>query len=294
MTEGALVLEGGSLRCMFTSGVLDVFLEQGIEMSYVNGVSAGSMCGLNYLAKHIGRNLEINTHYLHDRRYISMKNMFKNRLIFNFEFLFGELSHELVPFDYDTFEKSEQKFEAVATRCRTGKPEYFQKGVCSDIYKAVEASSSMPLLSRMVTLDGKKYLDGGISMPIAYERAMELGYDKIVLVLTRECGYRKHEEGVWMKRAYDHYFAPLPELRQALADIPERYNRIQEELERLEAQGRIFIIRPSRPVEVSRLEQDVRKIRALYEEGRRIAEETMPALRQYLGIADEKSAEIEN
>ena len=250
MINAALVLEGGSLRCMFTSGVLDVFVEQGIEMSYVNGVSAGSMCGLNYIARHVGRNLEINTHYLHDRRYISMKNMLKKRLIFNFDFLFGELSHELVPFDY----------------------------------KAVEASSSMPLLSRMVTLDGKKYLDGGISMPIAYERPMELGYDKIVLVLTREQGYRKHQEGRWMKRAYDRYFAPLPSLRQSLRDIPERYNRIQEELDRLEAEGRIFIIRPDHPVEVSRLEQDVHKIQALYDEGRRIALEQLPALKNYLEL----------
>ena len=198
--------------------------------------------------------------------------------------LFGELSHELVPFDYETFENSQQIFEAVATRCKTGKPEYFTKGKCSDIYKAVEASSSMPLLSRMVTLDGKKYLDGGISMPIAYERPMELGYDKIVLVLTREQGYRKHQEGRWMKRAYDRYFAPLPSLRQSLRDIPERYNRIQEELDRLEAEGRIFIIRPDRPVEVSRLEQDVHKIQALYDEGRRIALEQLPALKNYLEL----------
>ena len=142
----------------------------------------------------------------------------------------------------------------------------------------------MPLLSRMVTLDGKKYLDGGISMPIAYERPMELGYDKIVLVLTREQGYRKHQEGRWMKRAYDRYFAPLPSLRQSLRDIPERYNRIQEELDRLEAEGRIFIIRPDRPVKVSRLEQDVHKIQALYDEGRRIALEQLPALKNYLEL----------
>ena len=107
---------------------------------------------------------------------------------------------------------------------------------------------------------------------------------KIVLVLTREQGYRKHQEGRWMKRAYDRYFAPLPSLRQSLRDIPERYNRIQEELDRLEAEGRIFIIRPDRPVEVSRLEQDVHKIQALYDEGRRIALEQLPALKNYLEL----------
>ena len=140
MIEGALVLEGGSLRSMFTSGVLDVMMEQGIELSYVNGVSAGSMCGMNYLSKQVGRTLQVNTEYLHDKRYMSFRNMLKNRLIFNFDFLFGELSTELVPFDFETFENSSQKFEVVATRCRTGQPVFFEKGVCTDMYAAVQAS----------------------------------------------------------------------------------------------------------------------------------------------------------
>lgn len=287
MIDGALVLEGGSLRCMFTSGVLDVLVEQGIELSYVNGVSAGSMCGMNYVAKQTGRNLKVNTTYLHDRRYVSVKNLIKNRLIFNFEFLFGELSTDLVPFDFEAFESSPQRFEAVATRCRTGETEYFEKGKCSDIYRAVEASCSMPVLSRMVTLDGKKYLDGGISLPIAYQKPMEEGYEKIVVVLTREHGYRKKPDGRFKKRAYDRYFEPLPKLRQALANVPDRYNWIQEDLDRLEAEGRIFIIRPEKPVEVSRVEQDVRKIEALYEEGRQVAEKMLPELKAYLGLVQE-------
>ena len=160
MTEGALVLEGGSLRCMFTAGVLDVLMENEIELSYVNGVSAGSMCGINYVAKQKGRMFEINKKYLRDKRYISLHNLVKNRQIFNFEFLFGELSSTLIPFDYETFSRSKQRFEAVATRCRTGRPEYFEKGVCQDIMTAVQASCSMPVLSRMIAVDGKKYLDG--------------------------------------------------------------------------------------------------------------------------------------
>ena len=132
MIDGALVLEGGSLRSMFTSGVLDVMLEQEIELSYVNGVSAGSMCGLNYISKQVGRTLKVNTEYLHDKRYMSFRNMIKNRLIFNFDFLFGELSTELIPFDFEGFEQSPQRFEVVATRCKTGQPVFFEKGVCTD------------------------------------------------------------------------------------------------------------------------------------------------------------------
>lgn len=284
MTEGALVLEGGSLRSMFTSGVLDVMTEQDIEMSYVNGVSAGSMCGMNYISKQVGRTIRVNTEYLHDKRYMSFRNMLKNRLIFNFEFLFGELSTELIPFDFETFEKSPQRFEVVATRCKTGKPEFFEKGVCTDMYAAVQASCSMPLLSKMITVEGKKYLDGGISLPIAYERAMDLGYEKVVVILTRNHGYRKRPVDRLTKRGYDRYFGPLPELRASLEEVPERYNRMQEELDKLEEEGRIFIIRPEFPVLVSRVEQDEEKLKALYAEGRRIGEECLPALREYLGI----------
>ena len=283
MIEGALVLEGGSLRSMFTSGVLDVMMEQGIELSYVNGVSAGSMCGMNYLSKQVGRTLQVNTEYLHDKRYMSFRNMLKNRLIFNFDFLFGELSTELVPFDFETFENSPQKFE-VATRCRTGQPVFFEKGVCTDMYAAVQASCSMPVLSRMITVEGRKYLDGGISLPIAYKRAMELGYEKVVVVLTRQHGYRKKPVDRLTKRGYDRYFEPLPELRAALEEVPERYNRMQEEMDELEADGKLFIIRPEFPVMVSRVEQDAEKLKALYAEGRRIGEERLEALREYLGI----------
>ncbi len=284
MIDGALVLEGGSLRSMFTSGVLDVMLEQEIELSYVNGVSAGSMCGLNYISKQVGRTLKVNTEYLHDKRYMSFRNMIKNRLIFNFDFLFGELSTELIPFDFEGFEQSPQRFEVVATRCKTGQPVFFEKGVCTEMYAAVQASCSMPVLSKMITVEGKKYLDGGISLPIAYQRALDLGYEKVVVILTRQHGYRKKPVDRLTKRGYDRYFAPLPKLRASLEEVPERYNRMQEEIDQLEAEGKIFVIRPEFPVLVSRVEQDAEKLKALYAEGRRIGEEKLPALKEYLNI----------
>ena len=191
MTEGALVLEGGSLRGVFSAGVLDVFMEQGIEMSYVNGVSAGSMCGMSYISKQIGRTIRVDLDYVNDKRFMSFRSMVKNRSIFNFDFLFGELSETLIPFDFETFEASKQRFEVVATRCKTGKPEYFEKGKCEDFIEAVKASSSLPILSRMIDVGGKKYLDGGCSMPIAYQRAIDEGYEKIIVILTRNQGTGK-------------------------------------------------------------------------------------------------------
>lgn len=284
MTEGALVLEGGSLRGVFTAGVLDVFMEQGIEMSYVNGVSAGSMSGMSYVSKQIGRTIKVDLDYVNDKRFLSFRNLVEKRSIFNFDFLFGELSNTLVPFDYDTFYKSEQIFEVIATRCKTGKPEYFEKSKCDNFIDAVKASSSIPILSRMITVEGKKYLDGGCSMPVAYQRAIDLGYEKIVLVLTREPGYRKQPLDKWTKKGYERYFAPLPRFLKALEDVPERYNRMQEEIDRLEKEGRIYVIRPDHHVTVQRTEQDKRKLEALYQEGRRLAVEHMDSLKAYLKL----------
>lgn len=289
MTEGALVLEGGSLRCLFTAGVLDVLTEEGIELSYVNGVSAGTMTGMNYITGQKGRILRINEEYLHDKRYMGIKNLLKNRQVFNFDFVFGELSEKLVPFDYDRFYGSPQKFEVVATRCKTGKPEFFEKSQCSEMIQAIQASSSMPLLSSMVTVNHKKYLDGGISLPIAYQRAIDLGYKKIVLILTRNHGYRKKPLRSMTLRAYDRYFAPLSELRASLYEVPERYNRMQEEIEQLEQEGRIFVIRPKEPVRVSRLERDLGKLKELHREGVETARERLSELRRYL--MSEKPAE---
>ncbi|WP_034597467.1 patatin-like phospholipase family protein [Lacrimispora aerotolerans] len=291
MTEGALVLEGGSLRGVFTAGVLDVLIEQEIELSYVNGVSAGSMSGMSYISKQSGRTIRVNLDYVRDKRFLSFRNMVRNRSIFNFDFLFGELSDTLVPFDYDTFNNSRQIFEVVATRCKTGKPEYFEKSTSEDFISAVKASSSIPVLSSMISVNGKKYLDGGCSMPVAYQRAIDLGYEKVVVILTREKGYRKPLLDKWTKKGYERYFGPLPKLLKALQDVPERYNRMQEEIDQLEAEGRIFVIRPDKHVTVQRTEQDKRKLESLYEDGRRLAEANLDDLKRYLGIAEEGKEE---
>lgn len=291
MTEGALVLEGGSLRGVFTAGVLDVLIEQEIELSYVNGVSAGSMSGMSYISKQSGRTIRVNLDYVRDKRFLSFRNMVRNRSIFNFDFLFGELSDTLVPFDYDTFNNSRQIFEVVATRCKTGKPEYFEKSTSEDFISAVKASSSIPVLSSMISVNGKKYLDGGCSMPVAYQRAIDLGYEKVVVILTREKGYRKPLLDKWTKKGYERYFGPLPKLLKALEDVPERYNRMQEEIDQLEAEGRIFVIRPDKHVTVQRTEQDKRKLESLYEDGRRLAEANLDKLKRYLGIEEEGKEE---
>lgn len=282
MVNAALVLEGGALRGMFTAGVLDVLMEDQIEFAYVNGVSAGSLNGINYISKQSGRSRDINLNYVNDPRYLGVRNIVSNGGIFNFRFLFGELSDELVPFDARTFFASKQRFEVVATNCRTGEAEYFEKGKEPEIMWASAASSSMPVISSMISLNGKRYLDGGISVPIAYRRAMEQGYKKIVLVLTRQAGYEKPATSKAMKLTYTKYYRKYPKLVERLIGVPENYNAMQKEIAALEKEGKIFVIRPKKPVEISRLEKDVERLRRLYDEGRALMQERRKAMTDYL------------
>lgn len=282
MLDAALVLEGGALRGMFTAGVLDELMEREIEFAYVNGVSAGSLNGINYISKQKGRSRDINLDYVNDPRYLGVRNIVSNGGIFNFRFLFGELSDELVPFDARTFFASGQRFEVVATDCETGEAEYFEKGREAEIMRASAASSSMPVISSMIHLNGKRYLDGGISVPIAYRRAMEQGYNKVVLVLTRQAGYEKPPTSKAMKLTYARYYRKYPTLVKRLIEVPENYNAMQKEISELEREGRLFVIRPKKPVLISRIEKDVERLKRLYDEGCSMMQEQMKAMEEYL------------
>ena len=285
MLHAALILEGGSMRGLFTCGVLDVLMEKNMWFEYVNGVSAGALNAYSYISRQIGRSSQIPFEYVNDKRYTSLRNLIFHGGIFNFDFMFGEITDTLVPLDKAVFDASEQIFECVATQLENGQATFFRKGTCSkaEFELASRASASMPLLSKKIEIGGKHYLDGGVAMPIAYERAMELGYDKPVLVLTRQKGYRKPPESTAFAKMSDRAFAKYPEFLKTLHRVPDHYNEIQEELEALEASGKVFIIRPEEPVAVGRLEKDVEKLRALYRCGREAAEKRMDELKAYLG-----------
>lgn len=278
----ALVLEGGSLRCLFTAGVLDVFMEQNLWLPYVIGVSAGSLSGINYVSGQIGRTAKVNLEYVDDKRYLGIRNLLKGKGIFNFDFLFGEITDRLIPLDKETFYHSPIRYLAVATCCEDGTPRYFERDHCKDIMLAARASSSMPLLARMVEFEGEHLLDGGISMPIAYEKAEEDGYSKRVLILTREHGYRKHQPSNAILTAFEKAYRQYPQLVEKLLTMPQRYNQMQEEIDSLERRGEIFVIRPEFPVGISRVEKDREKLNHLYQEGRRIAKKQLKALYQFL------------
>ncbi|MDO4460015.1 MAG: patatin family protein [Clostridia bacterium] len=284
MINAALAMEGGALRGMFTAGVVDVLMENDIYLEYTSGISAGSLAGLDYVSKQPGRTAEVNLKHINDKEYCGLYSLVKHRMIFNFDYLFGDISHNLIPFDYDEFENNEMRFSCAATNVRTGEAVFFEKGRCTDIYSGARASSSLALFSRMVEIDGEKYLDGGYSMPIPYQKCFDEGYDKVIIITTRPKGYRKLPVAGRMKRAYMSVYRNYPELVKALINTPRVYNAQMREIEKLEAAGKVLVIRPEKPIDLGSVERDVDKLDKLTKEGIRVGRKNLERIKEYLCI----------
>ena len=267
---------------MFSAGAVDVMMERQLWANGVFGVSAGALTGVNYVSRQVGRTAQVNLDFVNDKRYLGLGNLIFKKSIFNFDFLFGEISDSLLPLDREGFARSEMEFTAVTTDCRTGQPAYWEKHRCGDIYGAIRASASMPLLSPTVEVEGIPCVDGGVSVSIPYRKPLEEGYGKVVVITTREHGYRKPQTPRALANLYAKYYKPYPQLVRALLETPRRYARELDELDRLEAQGKVFVLRPPEPVTVSRTEKDVKKLRALYAQGRQVCQERWEELEHYL------------
>ena len=285
MIKAALVLEGGALRGMYTSGVLDTFLKNNMEFECVAGVSAGALNAMSYISKQPGRSAKINLEYCDDPRYIGRKAFIKNKGIIGYDYLFGDISENKVPFDYKAFENTNQRFVIVTTNCEKAETEYLERGNCNDLFKAAQASSSMPLASAMLEINNSFYLDGAVTTSIPVKWALEQGYEKVVVVLTRDKTYRKPMTSNKMKKLYKLAYHKYPKLIEKLNTMPERYNKLQDEIIDLEKEGKIFIIRPEKEVTVSRLEKDKEKLENLYKEGIAETEKNLDALKEYLEIS---------
>ncbi|MCH5353580.1 MAG: patatin family protein [Acutalibacter sp.] len=281
MSKKAVVLEGGALRCLFTAGVMDTFLKEGMTADGLFGVSAGALTGTDAVANQPGRTAKVNLGFVNDKRYLGVGNLLRRKGIFNFDFLFGEVCDTLVPFDREAFFSSPMEFTAVATNCLTGEPVYCEKNHCEDIYAAIRASASMPLLSPMVQVEGVPCLDGGVSVSIPYQKAIDEGYDKILVVTTREHGYRKSPVPRSAAKLYARFYRKYPALVRGILNVPRRYGKELDEIDKLEAAGKIFVIRPPKPVDVSRTEKDVEKLQALYDGGCETFRQKLEAFRRY-------------
>ena len=282
LTKGCIVLEGGAFRGTYTEGVLDALMLSDINLECVLGVSAGAMNGLNYVSGQIGRTIRITLKYRHDSRYMGLKALKKDKGLFGFGFIFGELM-DIEFFDKERLMNSPMRFLAAATNCETGETEFFEKTGEVDIYEAVKASSSLPLVSQPVNLNGTEYFDGGCSKKVPYEWAFENGYDKVVVVRTRHADFRKelngHGVNRFIRRKYDKY----PEFLNTLSKSDKIYNDDCDRMQKLQAEGKLFIISPSEPLDVSRFEGDLKVITKLYELGFNDTMNNIEKLKKYLG-----------
>ena len=260
-----LVLEGGGLRGVFTAGVLDAFLEGNFHADYVIGVSAGAANGVSYVSGQFERGLRTNTDYLRDPRYMGLRSLLFHRSLFGMDFIFGEIPQKLDPFDYDAFRRSPCEFWTGAIDIQTGETVYFGKDEIGENLEALRATTSLPMLSPPVSYRGRLLLDGGAADPIPVRRALADGCDKVVVVLTRQRGYRKEAQS--FRAAYHAAFRRYPAMARALDTRHLIYNDTLDFIAGLECGGTAAVLAPPQAPSVQRIERDREKLLALYREG---------------------------
>ena len=281
MIKAGLVVEGGGMRGVYSSGVLDFFIEKDLFFENNYGVSAGACHLCSYLAKQYKRAFRVNVDYLNDKRYCSVHSLLKTGNLFGAEMLYDIIPNELDLFDYDTYNKNESNFYVVITDINTGKPEYVKIGDLKKDIIYVRASSSLPLLAQNVKINDKEYLDGGISDSIPIKKSIADGNKKNVVILTRDSTYRKGKNSLMpiIKLKYKKY----PNFVKSMADRYIVYNEILDFIKELENNGDAFVIRPKKPVNIGRTEKNREKLEALYNDGYNDAKDCYEELLKYLG-----------
>lgn len=278
-----LVLEGGGMRGWYTAGVLTALTENEIDFPCVYGISAGASNALNYISKQNTRDFgRAMIRYSADERYISVSNLQKTGSLFGFDFIFGELFHSLLPFDYEAFFDSPIQFKVGATDLTTGRAVFFDKSQLDEEMTAVRASCSLPFLSNIITYRGHELLDGGCSMPIPIERSIFDGNVRNVIVLTRDISYRKGPHPEFPRSVLHVKYGDYPLFVDAMMTRPETYNNELDVCRRQEKAGKAFIIRPSSPIMISRYEKDPEKLIRIYEMGIHDCEKSLSHLKEFL------------
>lgn len=275
-----LVLEGGGLRGIFTAGVLDFFLEKNIEFDNCIGVSAGACHACSYLAKQHKRAFNVSVDYLDDKRYCSFYSLIKTGDLFGVDFVYNEIPNKLNPIDNETFKKNHTKFQAVITNCETGEPEYPEIKDFDKDTVYVRASSSLPLLSRMVKINENVYLDGGVSDSIPIKKSIENGNKKNVVILTRDKSYRKKQSALGKITAVR--YKKFPKFVELMNTRYSRYNEILDYIDELESKGEIFVIRPEVELTLGRIEKNRKKLFEVYNIGYETAKKNYEKLKEYL------------
>lgn len=281
LTECALLLEGGSLRSIYSAGVCDVLMEHGIHPGVIAGVSAGSLCGWNMMARQIGRFAHIGIFHRHDSRYAGLQAIASDGGLVGFRFLL-ETVEELYPCPTGMREEPGRRFIAVATDCKSGEPFYAERGVFTPFEKALQASSSLAFSSRMVHEQGKALMDGGYSVSVPLEWAQKEGIEKKVVILTRPVTARKSPVSDAKRRAFAAAYSRYPGFLDAVNAVPENYNRLREEIQRQRDAGELFLIAPAEDLPMEKMEGNTDKLYLCYLLGRRDALQALPRLKEYL------------
>lgn len=286
-----LILEGGAMRGMFTAGVMDVMMEHGIPFDGVIGVSAGAAFGCNYKSGQIGRVLRYNTRFCADKRYSGLGVLLREGNLFSTSFCYDEVPNKYDHFDYDAYSKSPMEFYVVCTDVDTGKPVYHLYGGREDHgLDWIRASASMPLVSRVVEIEGLKLLDGGISDSVPVRYFESIGYDRNVVILTQPRGYVKKKNPLipLMKLKYPKY----KELIRAMVNRHLEYNEILAYIARREAAGELLVIRPDQPLDIGKAEKDPEELKRVYEIGRKVAARRVNGIKEYLAAGHQKESGI--
>ena len=276
-----LILEGGAMRGMFTAGVTDVLMEQGIEFDGAVGVSAGAAFGCNYKSRQVGRALRYNKRFCNDRRYCGLRSLLLTGNIYNTDFAYREVPLHLDEFDFAAYTANPMEFWLVCTDIETGLPVYHRyDGYHDHGFDWIRASASMPMVSRTVEIDGQKLLDGGISDAIPLRFFENCGYNRNVVILTQPADYRKKKTSAMplIRLLYRKY----PALVSAMETRHRMYNDTLEYLTQQEAAGNILVIRPAAPLPVSRVEKNPERLQAAYDIGRATAAAQLEAIRHFL------------
>ncbi len=282
MINASIVLEGGAARGVFTAGVLDYLMEQDLYCSHVVGVSAGSCNGVDYISRQIGRTKNCMIHKDKENTYTGVRTLVKQRTLYDMDKVFDYYPNVLYPFDFETYSKSEMKGEWVVTNCRTGKAEYLDSRTDkAELMKITRASSSMPLVSSMVEVRGEQYLDGGLADSIPVERAFSYGNEKVIVILTRNEGYRKKIMGKVQRELYQNYYRNYPQLAETICTRAVNYNRSLEQLKELEREGKVFVIHPFFPT-LGRTETRYERLLAFYQHGYQVMKNSRRRLDAYL------------
>ncbi|MBX0356647.1 patatin family protein [Halobacillus sp. Nhm2S1] len=283
MDDVGLVLEGGGMRGAYTAGVLDFFLDEDIHIPYVVGASAGACNGSSYVARQRGRNYEVIVEYGAHPEYISYKRMITKRQLFGMDFIFDKLPNQLVPFDYDTFLQQKTRFVVGTTDMNTGEPVFYDRFPDREsLLKVIRASSSLPMVAPSIQYEGRELMDGGIADPIPMQASERDGNKKHVVVLTRNDGYikGKMKAGWYFNRKYKKF----PLFAKALLERHVRYNQQLQKVKEAEQNGDAFVIRPLKPLKVSRIERNRDRLHDLYAQGYEEAEAHAIRLERFLQV----------